>query len=92
MDEPTNGLDPFWMKEFVKLLKSVKVEGQTILFSTHQLDIAEELADDVIFLNSGRICGERSVTHFRDMYGSFPLHHAFQYSLGLGARGGREDE
>ncbi|MEC0138434.1 ABC transporter ATP-binding protein [Paenibacillus macerans] len=93
MDEPTNGLDPYWMKQFVSLVKAVKLKGQTVLFSTHQLDIAEELADYVIFLNSGRICGEGSVRHFREIYGSFPLHKAFQHSLDADApQGGIEDE
>ena len=85
MDEPTNGLDPYWMQEFVAILKNVKLKGQTVLFSTHQLDIAEELADEVIFLNDGLICGEGAVEHFRALYGSLPLHRAFQQSLGLGA-------
>ncbi|WP_018752158.1 ABC transporter ATP-binding protein [Paenibacillus sanguinis] len=88
MDEPTNGLDPYWMQEFVSILKSVKLEGQTVLFSTHQLDIAEELADEVIFLNDGRICGAGTVEYFRALYGPLPLHRAFQQSLGLGFPGG----
>lgn len=84
MDEPTNGLDPFWMAEFVKLLKDIKLEGHTVLFSTHQLEIAEQVADDVVFLNKGRNCGEGSVEDFRQKYGERPLHAAFQQSLGLG--------
>ncbi|WP_059049522.1 ABC transporter ATP-binding protein [Paenibacillus senegalimassiliensis] len=92
MDEPTNGLDPYWMQEFVAILKSVKLEGQTVLFSTHQLDIAEELADEVIFLNNGRICGEGTVEYFRALYGPLPLHRAFQQSLGLGSWEERRDD
>ncbi|MDN4068853.1 ABC transporter ATP-binding protein [Paenibacillus vini] len=83
MDEPTNGLDPYWMKEFVNLVKVVKTEGQTVLFSTHQLDIAEELADYVIFLNEGQNCGEGSVEEYSQLFGEFPLHKAFQYSMEL---------
>lgn len=86
MDEPTNGLDPFWMAEFVNLLKGIQAEGHTVLFSTHQLEIAEQVADEVVFLNQGRNCGEGSVAYFRQKYGELPLHAAFQHSLGLSTR------
>ncbi|MNJ57534.1 ABC-type transporter ATP-binding protein EcsA [compost metagenome] len=83
MDEPTNGLDPYWMNEFVRLLQNIKREGHTVLFSTHQLEIAEEVADYVVFLNNGRNYGEGTVEYFRQQHGAFPLHAAFQQSVGL---------
>lgn len=83
MDEPTNGLDPYWMNELVRLLKEIKAEGHTILFSTHQLEMAEEIADAVVFLNAGQHYGGGSVEQLRQKYGKFPLHAAFQDSLGL---------
>ncbi|WP_438348062.1 ABC transporter ATP-binding protein [Paenibacillus sp. FA6] len=81
MDEPTNGLDPFWMNEFVRLLKNIKQEGHSVAFSTHQLEIADEVADHVVFLNNGRNVGEGSIEHLRDKYGS--IQAAFNHSLGL---------
>jgi ABC-2 type transport system ATP-binding protein len=55
MDEPFSGLDPV----NVALLKSAFVEmrerGKTIVFSTHQLDQAEELCDSVAIIDHGRI-------------------------------------
>lgn len=93
MDEPTNGMDPYWIGEFMELLKQMKRQGQTVLFSTHQLEVAEELADYVLFLNSGRVCGEGPVELFRKMYGTLPLHAAFRHSLGLDPGGTiRDDE
>ncbi len=83
MDEPTNGLDPYWMDEFVRLLRNLRGEGHTVLFSTHQLEIAEEVADYVVFLNNGRNYGEGTVEHFRQQYGTYPLHAAFRQSLGI---------
>lgn len=47
MDEPTNGLDPFWMNEFVNLLQGIKKEGYSVVFSTHQLEIADKIADQI---------------------------------------------
>ncbi|AZS15185.1 ABC transporter ATP-binding protein [Paenibacillus lutimineralis] len=85
MDEPTNGLDPYWMNEFVKLLRNIKHEGHTVIFSTHQLEIAEEIADSVVFLNAGRSCGGGTLEQLRQNYGQYPLHAAFQQSLGFKA-------
>lgn len=85
MDEPTNGLDPYWMKEFVQLVKGLRRGGQSVIFSTHQLDIAEELADEVIFLNEGRNCGEGAVTEYRQLFGDYPLHRAYQQMMELHA-------
>ncbi|QJD82822.1 ABC transporter ATP-binding protein [Cohnella herbarum] len=81
MDEPTNGLDPYWMNEFVQLIKNIKQEGHAIIFSTHQLPVAEDVADHVVFLNEGRNCGEGSVEHYRARFGHHPLHAAFQEAL-----------
>lgn len=88
MDEPTNGLDPYWMNEFVRLLQNIRREGHTVLFSTHQLDIAEEVADYVVFLNNGCNYGEGTVEHFRQQYGAYPLHAAFRQSLGIASTAG----
>ena len=55
MDEPFSGLDPV----NVALLKSAFLEmrerGKTVIFSTHQLDQAEELCDSVAIIDRGRI-------------------------------------
>jgi ABC-2 type transport system ATP-binding protein len=55
MDEPFSGLDPV----NVALLKSAFLEmrdrGKTVIFSTHQLDQAEELCDSVAIIDHGRI-------------------------------------
>ncbi len=55
MDEPFSGLDPI----NVALLKSAFLElrdrGKTLVFSTHQLDQAEELCDSVVIIDHGRI-------------------------------------
>ncbi len=81
MDEPTNGLDPFWMNEFVDLLHRIKQEGHTVIFSTHQLEIADKIADQVVFLSHGRNVGSGPTEQFHAKFGS--LYTAFNHSLGL---------
>jgi len=81
MDEPTNGLDPYWMDEFVRLLRELKERGHAVIFSTHQLQTAEEIADRAVFLIQGRNCGEDTLDSYRSRYGEHPLHAAFRAAL-----------
>jgi ABC-2 type transport system ATP-binding protein len=55
LDEPTNGLDPYWIDIFIDLLKKIKKSGTTIIFSTHMMDVASEVADQVLFMKHGKL-------------------------------------
>lgn len=61
LDEPTNGLDPYWVSTFADILLQMRSEKKTILLSTHQLDVASTLADVIIFLHQGEIYHEIEV-------------------------------
>ncbi|MHB1440539.1 MAG: ABC transporter ATP-binding protein [Cuniculiplasma sp.] len=55
LDEPTFGLDPRGMREFVEIIKDInEKEGKTIILSTHLISEAREIAHNVIILNHGR--------------------------------------
>ncbi|MCL6576089.1 MAG: ABC transporter ATP-binding protein [Kyrpidia sp.] len=77
LDEPTNGLDPYWVDTLAELLVGVKKSGRSVVFSTHQLDVAEQVADEVIFLNRGRVISSGAVESFRTRYGAGGLAAAF---------------
>ncbi|SMF65976.1 heme ABC exporter, ATP-binding protein CcmA [Paenibacillus uliginis N3/975] len=68
LDEPTNGLDPFWMDSFSALVRQNAKEGQTIVFSTHQLNVAEQTADQVIFLDAGQVRYSGSADQLKQQY------------------------
>jgi len=55
MDEPTNGLDPFWINEFIELIQALKKRGMMIVFSTHMMDVAAEVGDRIMFIHEGRL-------------------------------------
>ena len=55
LDEPTLGLDVEATEEVKQLIRSIASEGRAILLTTHQLAIAEELADQVAIINKGEI-------------------------------------
>lgn len=56
LDEPMEGLDPLGRQNFLNLIKNVHENTKvTILFSTHTLEDAEILCDQIIFLYAGKI-------------------------------------
>ncbi len=83
MDEPTNGLDPYWMDTFVMLVRQAVAEGQTILFSTHQLEIAEALADRIVFLRDGNVVLDGNTGELRQTYGAEGMRRAFRELFGI---------
>lgn len=61
LDEPTNGLDPYWFYRMKEILKEEKQKGKTILFTTHVLSLVEEIADRVAFMENGKIISNGKV-------------------------------
>jgi lipooligosaccharide transport system ATP-binding protein len=55
LDEPTVGLDPQIRTELWSLIDSLRSEGKTILMSTHYIEEAERLADEVAVMHHGKI-------------------------------------
>ncbi|MFC7443066.1 ABC transporter ATP-binding protein [Laceyella putida] len=55
LDEPTSGLDPTNAKMVKDLILEKKAEGRTILITTHNMNVAEEICDRVAFIVDGKI-------------------------------------
>jgi len=55
MDEPMVGLDPHHTRVLKDLLKEKSRQGMTIFISTHQLSVAEEMADRIGIIHRGRL-------------------------------------
>lgn len=81
LDEPTNGLDPYWLQAFAELINRRKSLGQSVVFSTHQLEAAEWTADLVILLHEGRVSMAGPMEEFRSRFGENGLTKAFAQSL-----------
>ena len=59
-DEPTSALDPELEQEVVKVIKDLAAEGRTMLIVTHDMKLAADVSDHVVFLHKGLIEEEGS--------------------------------
>lgn len=58
-DEPTSALDPELTSEVLKVIKSLKDEGSTMIVVTHEMEFAKNVSDKIIFMADGVVeeCG-----------------------------------
>ncbi|TJZ82726.1 amino acid ABC transporter ATP-binding protein [Paracoccus hibiscisoli] len=57
-DEPTSALDPELQQEVVKVIKDLAGEHRTMILVTHDMRLAADVSDHVVFLHQGVICEE----------------------------------
>lgn len=60
LDEPTTGLDPHARRNFWALIQAIKAQGRTVILTTHYMDEAEMLCDDIIIVDHGKIIAQGS--------------------------------
>jgi ABC-type polar amino acid transport system ATPase subunit len=54
-DEPTSALDPEMIKEVLDVMTDLAKEGMTMIVVTHEMGFAREVADEIIFIDEGKI-------------------------------------
>jgi ABC-2 type transport system ATP-binding protein len=78
IDEPMVGLDPQHARVVKDALKERSVKGMTVLVSTHQLSVAEEMADRIGIIHNGRLIAVGNRDELRRQSGiSGPLEDIF---------------
>ena len=61
LDEPFSGLDPVNVELLKQIVLDLKAVGKTIIFSTHQMEVAEQICDDICLINRSRKVLEGSI-------------------------------
>jgi ABC-2 type transport system ATP-binding protein len=84
IDEPMVGLDPHHARVVKDVLKERSKNGMTVFLSTHQLAVAEELADRVGIIHQGKVVAVGTAAELRQQSGHAELEKAF---LALTAEG-----
>ena len=67
LDEALNGVDPVSVKTIAQLLKNLVASGLTIFFTTHVLDVAERLCDEIGVVHDGRLVASGSLAEIREL-------------------------
>ena len=77
MDEPTLGLDVLSNRVILDFIKRERHAGKTIILSTHYLDEAETMCDQIGLLHDGRLVAEGDLESLREVSGEHRLSSIF---------------
>lgn len=69
LDEPFSGLDPLNSELMKDIVLELKTAGKTIIFSTHQMEVAEKICDDICLINRSRKVLDGSLREIRQSFG-----------------------
>ena len=61
LDEPFSGLDPIGIATMTEVLRERAAAGVGVVFSSHQLDLVEEVCEDVVIISRGRVVAEGEI-------------------------------
>lgn len=76
LDEPFSGLDVASIALAKQVMREQAASGKTILMSTHEMYLVEELADSVLLLNQGKVCLDGAPASIRREFGAA---HSFRF-------------
>lgn len=83
LDEPTNGLDVMSTRALRDLIKRLKSEGQTVMFSSHVMQEVAALCDEIIIIAHGRVTAQGSTRQLLELSGKDNLEDAFVALAGI---------
>jgi len=68
LDEPFSGLDPINTNLIKSEIRELKEKGTSIIFSTHRMEQVEEICEDIVLINNGKLILEGSVNDIKQDY------------------------
>jgi len=85
LDEPTAGVDFELRLELWRYIRQLHAEGTTILLTTHYLEEAEELCEEIALIRGGHLIARDSSDGLREHYGAGTLADVYVKAMGAGA-------
>ncbi len=85
LDEPTAGVDIELRRELWRYIRRLHEAGTTILLTTHYLEEAEALCEDVALISGGRIVARSDPQTLKEQYGVGTLEDVYLSAVGRGA-------
>jgi ABC-2 type transport system ATP-binding protein len=79
LDEPTTGLDPQARRQLWELIERFRLAGRTIVLTTHYMDEAERLCDNVAIMDHGKVIALGTP---RELIASIGVEHLVEFSIG----------
>jgi ABC-2 type transport system ATP-binding protein len=73
LDEPTTGLDPAGRNGIWQAVRELRADGTTVLLTTQYLEEADQLADNIVVVDKGRIIAEGSPLQLKQQAGNASL-------------------
>ena len=83
LDEPTAGVDFELRHELWRYIRRLHSEGTTILLTTHYLEEAEELCEEIALIKGGRLLARDSADGLREHYGGETLADVYVKAMGV---------
>ena len=78
LDEPNSGLDVTTALVLRRLVQRLAAEGRMVVYSSHVLEIVEQVATDVLILHDGRVVAHDSVSRLRELMKLSSLEEVFK--------------
>jgi sodium transport system ATP-binding protein len=83
LDEPTNGLDVMSTRAVRDIIRHLRAEGRTVIFSSHVMQEVSALCDTIVVLARGRVVAAGTPDALREEAGQQNLEDAFVALVGL---------
>src|SRR3989441_922360 len=83
LDEPFSGLDPVNVELLKAIVLELKAANKTIIFSTHQMEIAEQICDDICLINRSRKVLDGRLREIKKSFGRNSVSLRFEGSDGV---------
>jgi len=72
LDEPLSGLDPLGKRKLIRLIRTYREEGKTVIVSSHVLPEIEALTRSIILIHQGKVFAKGDIHYIRDLIETHP--------------------